>query len=477
MHVREASANKLLSAGQKVTIRVVRIRKLVELVHNEWARGEEHLEELEAARRGVIELGTDYLGFVDLMLELCWDICEDADLFEFNGWLMQLYGTNQEFQNTLRVFGYSLKMVKHRFTNKQQEQERKQVDGAPRNSLTPKQARHPSLQVKLSSENHHFSSQQAPDPAKRPSQELAEKEAQYIEMRPKRGAFDGAHELAQSLPRLKINTDSETDAEADAEHRFTMDSAPESPVTSAAPRRLTGFRKPGQSMSPGLAGLNSPPAVPLGDYSLQFAPVPRSGETVGTLSTSASTTTLSALREGEPFFYWHYDEDKMFEETYLALRQVCDANSTRNSACGNWYETSTKYLAESYGPGSLQVQIFENLARRAEAFNQATEILSNRLKEVKLNDPAIRKNADFWRTAFNATRAWTLYMVDSRASAKRFAVGTPPEIKHSMKVCHEKVKRADTLCKDPRWKDLYERTATPTPLSAALGPAAAVVRR
>ncbi|KAK3050503.1 hypothetical protein LTS18_012569, partial [Coniosporium uncinatum] len=147
MHIREASANKLLYAGQKMTIKVVRIRKLVELVHNEWARGEEHVEELETARRGVIELGTEYLGFVDLMLDLCWDICEDADLFDFNEWLMQLYGTNQEFQNTLRIFGNNLKMVKEHFTRTQQGQEQKgEFEGAPRNSLTPKQAQYPSLQ-------------------------------------------------------------------------------------------------------------------------------------------------------------------------------------------------------------------------------------------------------------------------------------------------------------------------------------------
>ncbi|KAK3113985.1 RAM signaling network component [Teratosphaeriaceae sp. CCFEE 6253] len=191
-------------------------------------------------------------------------------------------------------------------------------------------------------------------------------------------------------------------------------------VTPTQPKPITSRRMRGatilRSMSSNGALRTMPPPVPLNgntsrtntmtSLSSTGAATPRSGDSFPPLPTSAlpprtnmtrSDTMRSALDTS--------DNDELFDQIYLKLQNACDLARKSLPQCRAEF-SARKHNADNTGQTRAAYH-WAQAINKCDTVVAANSLLHNRLKVVKLKDPGVRNQRDFWQLCDTFVQCWT----------------------------------------------------------------------
>jgi hypothetical protein len=172
-------------------------------------------------------------------------------------------------------------------------------------------------------------------------------------------------------------------------------------VTPTQPKPVTNRRLRGptilRSISSNATLRAMPPPVPLNTGSrtntmTSMGPVPRSGDSFNSAHSSAAPSRSNTMRSMHPD---DVDESEQFERVFVKLRTACDV---ANHALPHCHNEITVHKDNAETAGKARAAHYWSLAlSKCNAVMRANQALSNRLKQVKLKDPGVRNQREFWQ--------------------------------------------------------------------------------
>ncbi|GAB7348185.1 hypothetical protein MBLNU459_g6191t1 [Dothideomycetes sp. NU459] len=239
-------------------------------------------------------------------------------------------------------------------------------------------------------------------------------------------------------------------------------------------KRLRGatILQPSKLTTPG----SVPPPVPLStsrsNTMTSMSATPKSGDSfasLGAIPMSRSNTQPGQAEDSE--------EQRQFEQIYIKLQNACDLAAATLPGCRVDFFSRKEGAHRSMQ--TSKARHWTLVLHKCDASINALEQLRMRLSLVKLKDPGLRNQRDFWQLCDIFVRTWTDLAVEIKN------VGQQGYDTDSIKVAMRPVLKAVkdvglTISASPLYQNaLRSNTAsgyvTPvpaTPLSAALGPAA-----
>lgn len=174
-------------------------------------------------------------------------------------------------------------------------------------------------------------------------------------------------------------------------------------VTPTQPKPVTSRRLRGptilRSISSGATLRAMPPPVPLNTGSSRtntmtsMTPaIPRSGDSFTSAQSSAAPSRTNTMRSMHPD---DGDEVEQFERIFIKLRTACDV---AHHALPHCHREITVHKDNAETAGKARDAHYWSLAlNKCNAVIRANQALSGRLKHVKLKDPGVRNQREFWQ--------------------------------------------------------------------------------
>ncbi|KAK0831408.1 RAM signaling network component [Friedmanniomyces endolithicus] len=176
-------------------------------------------------------------------------------------------------------------------------------------------------------------------------------------------------------------------------------------VTPTQPKPVNSRRMRGatilRSMSSNGGLRTMPPPVPLNgntsrtntmtSLSSQGTATPRSGESFGALHSSILPSRTNTMRSMPDYG----DSDEQFDRIYLKLQSACDLARKALPHCRAEF-ASRKATADSTGH-TRAAQHWSLAISKCDAVITANGLLYSRLRVVKVKDPGVRNQRDFWQ--------------------------------------------------------------------------------
>ncbi|KAI4727011.1 hypothetical protein E4T49_05273 [Aureobasidium sp. EXF-10728] len=254
---------------------------------------------------------------------------------------------------------------------------------------------------------------------------------------------------------------------------ISRSSTPTQPKPIAPKKRLRGatILQPSRLTTPGTA----PPPVPLSTsrsntMTSMSAVTPRSGESFSSASGIPRSSAIQPPSEES-------EEQRQFESIFLKLQGACELAAQTLPGCRVDFYSRNESAKRSM-QGSISRLWWLALQKCDVAIN-ALESMRNRLSKVKLKDPNLRTQRDFWLLCDKFVRTWLDLALEIRN------IGNQGYDTDSVKVVMRPVQKAvKEVSIAVNGSQLYQAAlrsnsvsgyVTPvpaTPLSAALGPAA-----
>lgn len=143
-------------------------------------------------------------------------------------------------------------------------------------------------------------------------------------------------------------------------------------------------------------GMMSPPALLGSNLSSRTstltslsAATPRSGESFTSYSVATSrTNTMRSVEDP--------DEERLFEIIFLRLKQACDLTLEYLPSCHQHFSRAREIAIRDMTNDSLLYHNWSALIDKCEQVLNNARTLLNRLGAVKLRDPVVRNQHDFW---------------------------------------------------------------------------------
>lgn len=181
-------------------------------------------------------------------------------------------------------------------------------------------------------------------------------------------------------------------------------------VTPTQPKPVNSRRLRGatilQSMSSSGQLRSMPPPVPLNINgsrsntmtsmsSMSAAATPRSGESFSTLASSAIPSRSNTMRSGVD----DHDNEEHFSRIYLKLKGTCELAGQSLPHCRTEF-AARKENAETVSQ-TRSAHHWAMAMNKCDALIAANNALSNRLRSVRVKDPGVRNQKDFWQLCDN----------------------------------------------------------------------------
>ncbi|KAK0836230.1 RAM signaling network component [Friedmanniomyces endolithicus] len=196
-------------------------------------------------------------------------------------------------------------------------------------------------------------------------------------------------------------------------------------VTPTQPKPVNSRRMRGatilRSMSSNGGLRTMPPPVPLNgntsrtntmtSLSSQGTATPRSGESFGALHSSILPSRTNTMRSMPDYG----DSDEQFDRIYLKLQSACDLARKALPHCRSEF-ASRKATADSTGH-TRAAHHWSLAISKCDAVITANGLLHSRLRVVKVKDPGVRNQRDFWQLCDAFALSWT----DLATEVKSFA--------------------------------------------------------
>lgn len=174
-------------------------------------------------------------------------------------------------------------------------------------------------------------------------------------------------------------------------------------VTPTQPKPVTNRRLRGPTILRSISSNSTlramPPPVPLNTgsrtntmTSMGMGMPPRSGDSFNSANSSAMPSRTNTMRSTHPD---DIDEIEQFERIFVKLRTACDV---ANHALPHCHTEVTVHKDNAETAGKARAAHYWSLAlSKCNAVIRANQALSSRLKQVKLKDPGVRNQREFWQ--------------------------------------------------------------------------------
>lgn len=170
-------------------------------------------------------------------------------------------------------------------------------------------------------------------------------------------------------------------------------------VTPTQPKPVTNRRLRGPTVLRSISSNSTlramPPPVPLNTSSrtnTMTSMMPRSGDSFNSAQSSAAASRSNTMRSMHPD---EGDETEQFERIFVKLRNACDV---ANHALPHCHTEVTVHKDNAETSGKARAAHYWSLAlSKCNAVIRANQALSSRLKQVKLKDPGVRHQREFWQ--------------------------------------------------------------------------------
>lgn len=189
-------------------------------------------------------------------------------------------------------------------------------------------------------------------------------------------------------------------------------------VTPTQSKPITNRRMRGATILQSMASSSSlrtmPPPVPLNGggsrnntmTSLSTAATPRSSESFSTIASSNLPSRSNTMRSGTMY---DTDTDEQFDRIFLKLRSACDLAAQSLPHCRAEF-AARKVGAENAGQ-ARGAHAWALAGEKCETVVQANATLIGRLKVVKLKDPGVRNQRDFWQLCDGFVQVSLVYLL------------------------------------------------------------------
>lgn len=202
-----------------------------------------------------------------------------------------------------------------------------------------------------------------------------------------------------------------------------------------------------------------PPPVPLSNLSSRSntmtsmtATTPRSGESFGTLPTSGLPSRSNTIRSNVTSD--NEEGDEHFDRIYFKLKNACELAAQSLPHCRSEF-AGRRDNAETVG----QMRIAHHWAlalNKCEIVINANHNLISRLRGIRVKDPAVRNQRDFWQLCDTFVQSWTELATEIKdIFQQRIDITT---VKTVMRPVQRAVKEVSkTICESP----LYHQAVRP----------------
>lgn len=183
-------------------------------------------------------------------------------------------------------------------------------------------------------------------------------------------------------------------------------------VTPTQPKPLTNRRLRGPTILRSISSNSTmramPPPVPLKTSSSRTntmtsiaSTIPRSADSFASGQSSAATSRSNTMRNMSAE---DMEEVEQFERIFLKLRTACDI---ANHALPHCHTEFTVHKDNAETAGKARAAHYWSLAlNKCNAVIRANQALSSRLKQVKLREPGVRNQREFWQLCDAFVQTW-----------------------------------------------------------------------
>ncbi|KAF2150612.1 hypothetical protein K461DRAFT_280608 [Myriangium duriaei CBS 260.36] len=200
---------------------------------------------------------------------------------------------------------------------------------------------------------------------------------------------------------------------------------------------------------------------------------PRSGDSFNPMVVSGNNGVTSTPLDSEEIW--------QFEKIYLSLKQVCDLADQTLISCRQ--DLFVRKEGAARNMSSTAARAWNLALNKCDSLMHAFDLLKEKLGRVRLNDPSNRKSRDFWVVCDGVFNAWydlasEMKVLGSQGldigSVKPLLRPLQKAIKEASHVVNTSsvVRRAFDARSGAGNGSFHHQNMPPTPLSAALGPAA-----
>ncbi|KAF5244184.1 hypothetical protein FAUST_2536 [Fusarium austroamericanum] len=198
---------------------------------------------------------------------------------------------------------------------------------------------------------------------------------------------------------------------------------------------------------------------------------PRSGESFSSIGSRGMSSEFT-------------EEDRQFERIFLALQRSTDLVMGTLPNFNAQLAGGLRNAMYQRTPESV-LQHWKQLIAMCGQVIQQTEILKNRLSMIKLKEPGVRTQANFWSLCSNFSHSWADMISQIKYGPN--SVPLPPDTRARLRPIQQSIKETSNIIYKSPWHYLfhpsgamngqaYPRGMSPTsvpitPQSAALGPA------
>ncbi|GAB7365235.1 hypothetical protein MBLNU230_g6320t1 [Neophaeotheca triangularis] len=133
------------------------------------------------------------------------------------------------------------------------------------------------------------------------------------------------------------------------------------------------------------------------------AATPRSGESYYNSMSTSSSAAPSRAPTMQP--HSHEDDTEEFERIFFKLRNATDTMSRALPQCHSEFSYRKEH-AESLGSGHTTSQWWSLVLTKCDSVAISNTALMNRLANIKVNDPVVRSQRDFWSHCDSFVQSW-----------------------------------------------------------------------
>ncbi|KAF2840745.1 hypothetical protein M501DRAFT_930430 [Patellaria atrata CBS 101060] len=183
---------------------------------------------------------------------------------------------------------------------------------------------------------------------------------------------------------------------------------------------------------------------------------PRSGESFNLPGSAvmSRSNTMQGLSE--------IDDDRLFEQIYKKINTACSIMMDVLPSCRAHFSKTKENAKRDMDGGATTTILIQTLSRvidRADEVINAARVLSMRLQTIRLKDPFVRNQQDFWQLCTAYVQSWADFVTSVKA-LNPYGLITE-QVRLTMKPIQPSVKDVSLAINSSPWSHLATRSADP----------------
>ncbi|KAF1814593.1 hypothetical protein P152DRAFT_447929 [Eremomyces bilateralis CBS 781.70] len=172
------------------------------------------------------------------------------------------------------------------------------------------------------------------------------------------------------------------------------------------------------------------------------------------------SNTLTEMEDSE--------EEMIFERVYLQLKGATEMALSAIPPVQSILLRDRESVMRKFGTDEMMHRYWMRLIQKCEDMTSAARSLHRRLSSIKLKDPVVRNQPDFWRLTSTYNQTWVELIAAMKEPRQHGLIRD--EIKAYMKPLHRANKELSHVINDSPWRDLTSRSGRSNTMTATAAP-------